>query len=145
MHLLFVLFHIACMLRNAKMLEPHMPSLLIFCNECFFTRITFGVFTSAGSILTEIEKSMILNEFFRIEIETKSIFHDSLKSYKIEIEENWLSENLMKSKSNLKIVINRQFWSVAIFADLFETGKFLTLAADRNFEFQMTDIWLKNP
>ena len=51
-------------------------------------RIYFTLFNSAGSILTEIGKSMILNKFFRIEIETKSIFHDSLTSYKIEIEEN---------------------------------------------------------
>ena len=53
-----------------------------------FYELNFVVQTSAGSILTEIEKSTILNNFFRIEIETKSIFRDSLKSYKIEIEEN---------------------------------------------------------
>ena len=35
--------------------------------------------------------------------------------------------------------------SVAMFADLSETGRFLTLAADRNFEFQMTDFQFKNP
>ena len=35
--------------------------------------------------------------------------------------------------------------SVAIFADFSETGRFFTLAADRNFEFQMTDFWFKNP
>ena len=106
--------------------------------------MTFALKSSAGSILTEIEKSTILNDFFRIEIEKKSIFHDSLKSSKIEIEENWLTENRIKSKSNLKIAINRQFWNVAIFADLSETGRFF-LAADRNFEFQMTDFWFKNP
>ena len=42
--------------------------------------------SSAGSILTEIEKSTILNNFFRIEIEKQSIFLNSLRSYKIEIE-----------------------------------------------------------
>ena len=41
------------------------------------------VFSRAGSILVEIEKSTILTQFFRIEIVKKSIF-DKLK--KIEIE-----------------------------------------------------------
>ena len=42
-----------------------------------------SLFTSAGSILVEIEKSTILTQFFRIEIVKKSIFE---KLKKIEIE-----------------------------------------------------------
>ena len=45
---------------------------------------------SAGLILTEIEKSTILKQFFRIEIEPKSIFINLQNRQKTEIEKNSL-------------------------------------------------------
>ena len=48
--------------------------------------ISQSLFTSAGSILIEIEKSTILTQFYRIEIVIKSIFLYFPKSSKIEIE-----------------------------------------------------------
>ena len=44
------------------------------------------LYISAGSILTEIEKSTILRQFFRIEIEPKSIFFNLQNRQKTEIE-----------------------------------------------------------
>ena len=45
---------------------------------------------SAGSILTEIEKSTILKQFFKIEIEPKSIFINLQNRQKTEIGKNSL-------------------------------------------------------
>ena len=43
------------------------------------------IYSSAGSILTEIEKSTILKQFFRIEIELKSISINCQNRQKTEI------------------------------------------------------------
>ena len=51
------------------------------------------LYISAGSILTEIEKSTILRQFFRIEIEPKSIFINLQNRQKTEIEKNSLFWN----------------------------------------------------
>ena len=62
---------------------------------------------SAGLILTEIEKSTILKQFFRIEIEPKSIFINLQNRQKTEIGKISLFLHKIKSKSNSKIANNR--------------------------------------
>ena len=54
--------------------------------------------SSAGSILTEIEKSTILKQFFKIEIEPKSIFINLQNRQKSEIGKKltFLAPNLIE-------------------------------------------------
>ena len=63
-----------------------------------FYELNFVVQTSAGSILTEIEKSTILKQFFRIEIEPKSIFINLQNRQKTEIGKKltFLTPNLIE-------------------------------------------------